>query len=86
MQDVCQKHGHPTLGWQVIDWAETYLCHGPGDVQGEPLVFDDEMTSFLLCAYALHDDGRGVTTSACCHGRRVGRKRSWPRRLSARRL
>jgi hypothetical protein len=58
MQDVCQKHGHPTLGWQVIDWAETYLCHGPGDVQGETLVFDDEMTSFLLCAYALHDDGR----------------------------
>jgi phage terminase large subunit-like protein len=58
MQDVCQKHGHPTLGWQVIDWAETYLCHGPGDVQGEPLVFDDEMTSFLLCAYALHEDGR----------------------------
>ncbi len=32
----------PTLGWGVIEWTEHYLCHGPGDVQGEPLVWDYE--------------------------------------------
>ncbi len=41
----------PTLGWQVIDWIETYLCHGPGDVQGDPIVLDDEWASFILRAY-----------------------------------
>jgi hypothetical protein len=23
-----------TLGWTVIDWIESYLVHGPGDIQG----------------------------------------------------
>ncbi len=53
----------PTLGWQVIDWMETYLCHGPGDVQGEPwlsepvpgdrpgLGLDDEEVLFICWAY-----------------------------------
>lgn len=41
----------PTLGWQVIDWLEAYLCNGPGDVQGDPLVIDDEEALFLCWAY-----------------------------------
>ena len=48
----------PTLGWQVIDWIETYLCHGPGDVQGESwtstkpgLAIDDEEAAFICWAY-----------------------------------
>ena len=47
----------PTLGWQVIDWIETYLCHGPGDVQGEPLVVDDEIALFLCWVYRVHPQG-----------------------------
>ena len=43
----------PTLGPVVCDWIETYLCHGPGDVQGEPLVLDDEYRSFIWKAYEL---------------------------------
>jgi hypothetical protein len=38
----------PTLGWQVIEWMAAYLCHGPGDVQGDPLDIDDE-EAILLC-------------------------------------
>lgn len=44
----------PTLGWQVIDWIETYLCHGPGDVQGEDYVVDDEFAAFLCWLYRVH--------------------------------
>lgn len=44
----------PTLGWQVIDWVEAFLCHGPGDVQGEPLVIDDEIALFVCWLYRLY--------------------------------
>lgn len=47
-----------TLGWGVIDWIEAYLCHGPGDVSGEPMVLDDEFAAFILKAYRLDADGR----------------------------
>ncbi len=47
----------PTLGWQVIDWIETYLCHGPGDVAGEPWAIDDEFALFLLWLYRVHPQG-----------------------------
>jgi len=42
-----------SLGFEAIDWIEAYLCHGPGDVQGEPLVIDDEMAAFIVRAYEL---------------------------------
>lgn len=49
-----QWDGFPTLGWQVIDWIEAYLPHGPGDVQGEPWVIDDEIALFILWAYRVY--------------------------------
>ena len=54
----------PTLGWQVIDWIEAYLCHGPGDVQGAPMRIDDEYALFVCHAYRLRDDGRRATRRA----------------------
>ena len=40
-----------SLGFEAIDWIEAYLCHGPGDVQGDPIVIDDEMaTRAALCS------------------------------------
>lgn len=42
-----------SLGFTAIDWIEAYLCHGPGDVQGQPLVIDDEMAAFIVRAYRL---------------------------------
>lgn len=42
-----------SLGYQVIDWLEAYTCHGPGDVEGEPIAFDDQVFDFIVAAYEL---------------------------------
>jgi phage terminase large subunit-like protein len=43
----------PTLGLQVADWIEEFCCHGPGDIQGEPVELDREWLLFLADAYRL---------------------------------
>lgn len=43
----------PSLGHELVQWYETYLVHGPGDVMGEPVVLDDELYAFLVRAYRL---------------------------------
>lgn len=51
----------PSLGWEVIDWIERHLCHGPGDVAGEPIELDDELVEFVVRAYRIDPDtGRRV--------------------------
>jgi phage terminase large subunit-like protein len=46
--------GHEcSLGYEVYDWIVAYCCHGPGDVQGEPIVPDAEWLDFLVEAYRL---------------------------------
>ena len=42
-----------SLGYDVADWLEAYACHGPGDVQGEPVVLDTEWLAFIVAAYEL---------------------------------
>jgi phage terminase large subunit-like protein len=42
-----------SLGYDVIDWIEAFCCHGPGDVQGEPVELDTEMAAFVVAAYEL---------------------------------
>lgn len=49
-----------TLGWEVIDWIETYLVHGPGDVEGEEIELTDEQAIHILCAYEIRPDGRRI--------------------------
>jgi hypothetical protein len=53
-----------TLGPQVIDWIETYLVHGPGDVQGQPIELDPELGQFLCGCYALNEYGRRIYDQA----------------------
>jgi hypothetical protein len=53
-----------TLGPQVVSWIETNLCHGPGDVQGQPVELDDEQVGFVCRAYELDNDGRRVVLRA----------------------
>lgn len=49
--------GHKcSLGYEVYDWIKAYCCHGPGDIQGESVVHDDEWLSFLVDAYELDPD------------------------------
>lgn len=51
----------PSLGPQLVQWYETYLVHGPGDVMGEPIVVDDEFYEFIVRAYRLDPEtGRRV--------------------------
>lgn len=50
--------GHTcSLGYSLIEWLNEYTCHGPGDVQGQPLNLnwqtDDEWCDFLVEAYRL---------------------------------
>jgi phage terminase large subunit-like protein len=51
----------PSLGPQIVQWCESYLVHGPGDVMGEPIVLDDEFYEFIVRAYRLDPEtGRRV--------------------------
>lgn len=44
-----------SLGYQVVEWLEEFACHGPGDVEGEPLDFrsDPEAEQFIIDCYEL---------------------------------
>ena len=42
-----------SLGYEVLDWIHAYCCHGPGDVQGEPLDYDDEIRDFIIECYRI---------------------------------
>lgn len=54
-----------SLGYDVADWIEAYCCHGPGDVQGDPVVLDSEWLAFIVAAYELHPQtGRRLRDSA----------------------
>jgi len=53
-----------TLGWLATWWIETLVLHGPGDVEGEPIVHTDEYTGFILDCYALKPNGRRCHESA----------------------
>lgn len=42
-----------SLGYDLADWIEAYCCHGPGDVQGKPVVLDREWLAFIVAAYEI---------------------------------
>jgi hypothetical protein len=48
---------NPTLGPDVVAWIESYLCHGPGDIQGTAIELDDEVRRFIFSAYELYPKG-----------------------------
>lgn len=41
----------PSLGPLIWKWIQTNLCHGPGDLLGEPIEMDEEWYWFLWRAY-----------------------------------
>jgi phage terminase large subunit-like protein len=47
----------PTLGAQVCDWAEEHLVFGPGDLRGQPYVFDDEKRALVYRLYEVFPRG-----------------------------
>lgn len=52
-------------GYEVLDWIHEYECHGPGDVQGDPIDYDDEMRDHIIECYRLDPEtGRRVYDEA----------------------
>jgi phage terminase large subunit-like protein len=47
-----------SLGFALIDWIEHFIVHGPGDIEGEPVLLDDEFAAFIIRCYALDGNGR----------------------------
>jgi hypothetical protein len=47
-----------SLGWFVVAWTEHFAVRGPGDIEGEPVLLDDDKTRFYVDAYALDPTGR----------------------------
>ena len=53
-----------SLGWLAVWWIENFCVHGPGDVQGQKVVLDDEFTAFVVDVYALDANGKRLYDSA----------------------
>jgi phage terminase large subunit-like protein len=65
-----------SLGYDVADWIEAFCCHGPGDVQGQPIVLDREFLAFIVECYRLDPEtGRRVYDEAVL-SRSKGRAKS----------
>lgn len=47
-----------SLGWTAVEWIERFCVHGPGDVEGDPVVLDDEFVEIVVDSYALDVTGR----------------------------
>lgn len=53
-----------SLGWLALWWIETFVVHGPGDVQGDPIEHGDEYSGFIVDCYLLDENGRRLIDSA----------------------
>ena len=68
--------GFPTLGYVAGLWIEAYCCHGPGDVQGEPVVLDSEIWEFLAHTYRIHPESGQRVIDEAVLSRPKGRAKS----------
>lgn len=68
----------PTLGPEVCDWIEERLCHGPGDILGEPITLTDEERLLLYRAYEVYPRAHRL------EGRRRFNRVAYSRRKGAR--
>lgn len=67
----------PTLGFQIVHWAMTFLCHGPGDVEGQDLFIDDEIALHICWLYRLWPAGHKLSfggRAVDVGGRRLARR------------
>jgi len=46
-----------SLGFQLVHWIERFCVHGPGDIEGEPVLLDDEFAGFIIRAYQVDESG-----------------------------
>lgn len=65
-----------SLGYEVVSWLEAYTCHGPGDVEGDPITLDDEVFDFIIDAYAIHPETGRRLKSKVVYSAPKGRAKS----------
>jgi hypothetical protein len=65
-----------SLGWQVVDWIETMLRHGPGDVQGEEIELDQELYDATVRAYKVDRESGRRLVRRYIFSRAKGRSKS----------
>jgi hypothetical protein len=67
-----------SLGYAVVDWLQEYACHGPGDVQGDPLDFsaDPEVEDFIIRCYELDPETGRRKKSKAVYSAPKGRAKS----------
>jgi hypothetical protein len=67
-----------SLGYGVVDQLQEYACHGPGDVQGDPLDFteDREVEDFIVRAYELDPETGRRKKSKVVYSAPKGRAKS----------
>lgn len=53
-----------SLGHLAVAWMEFFVRHGPGDVQGQPVVHGQEYYDFIVDCYAVSEQGRLLYDSA----------------------
>ena len=53
-----------SLGWLAVWWIESFVVHGPGDVEGQPIVHGDEYTGFIVDCYSLDEEGGRLVDSS----------------------
>lgn len=51
------EHPFPSLGGQVVDFIESYLVFGPGDLRGQPVKLDDEKRGLIWRLYEVFPPG-----------------------------
>ncbi len=44
---------YPTLGPSVVQFIESHLCHGPGDMLGKPVELNDEQKAWVFRLYEI---------------------------------
>lgn len=67
MRELIRARNHDrnrSLGWLSVWWMESLCIHGPGDIQGDDVDLDDELTGFTVDAYGLDAKGRRLYDSA----------------------
>lgn len=69
-----EEEPYPTLGPQVCAWIETYLVHGPGDLQGQRARLDDEKRALIYRFYEVLPQGTKDELGKDISGRRRFRR------------
>ncbi|MBS3177743.1 MULTISPECIES: hypothetical protein [unclassified Pseudoclavibacter] len=57
-------HSRRRALWVALWWIETFVVHGPGDVEGEAIRHGDEYSGFILDCYTQDASGRRLYDSA----------------------